>query len=43
MTSVIYTGLYGESVELGDVDLHKKSCYDEKFAPKKGWRTNFWE
>ena len=23
--------------------LHKKSCCDEKFAPKKGWGTNFWE
>ena len=25
----------GESVELGDVNLHKKSCCDEKFAPKR--------
>ena len=24
----------GESVELGDVNLHKKSCCYEKFAPK---------
>ena len=24
----------GESVELGDVNLDKKSCCDEKFAPK---------
>ena len=27
----------GESVELGDVNLHKKSCCDEKFAPKRDW------
>ena len=33
----------GESVELGDANLHKKSCCDEKFAPKKEWRTNVWE
>ena len=33
----------GESVELGDVNLHKKLCCDEKFAPKKWWGTNFWE
>ena len=33
----------GESVEIGDVNIHKKSCCDEKFAPTKGWGTNFWE
>ena len=25
----------GDSVELGDVNLHKKSCCNEKFAPKR--------
>ena len=25
----------GESVELGDINLHKKSCCNEKFAPKR--------
>ena len=24
----------GDSVELGDVNLHKKSCCNEKFPPK---------
>ena len=31
----------GESVELGDVNLHQKWCCDEKFALKKGWGTHF--
>ena len=25
----------GETVEIGDVNFHKKSCCDEKFAPKR--------
>ena len=25
----------GESIEFGDVNLHKKSCCDENFAPKR--------
>ena len=24
-----------ESVEIGDVNVHKKSCCDEKFAPRR--------
>ena len=31
----------GESVELGDVDIHKKSCCDEKFAPKRDGEQTF--
>ena len=29
--------------KLEDVDLHKMSCCDEKFAPNQGLGTNFWE
>ena len=31
----------GESDEIGDVNLLKKSCRGEKFAPKNGGGTNF--
>ena len=31
----------GESVEVGDVNFHKMSSCDEKFATKRGWGTNF--
>ena len=33
--STVFEEEKGESVEIGDVDFHKKSCCVEKFTPKR--------
>ena len=32
----IFSGEYEDGDEIGDVNFHKKSCCDEKVAPKRG-------